>query len=136
VSLLKLLWRRRKRDAADDTPRIVEKGERVPVHEFDATLAGIDLENQDGSKRQEIVARAKVGDETIFVAQMGALKLVAVFLAETGEQLGYLKREVSKKVIQEARGYDYGSRICEISKPDPETGIRGVTLTVQVFEKP
>jgi|GEM_PF-4767413 len=135
MSLLRLLFRRKDRTPKDTTPKIVTKGERVPVHSFATELAGIDLENPDGSMRQDIIARTEVGAETILVAQMGALKLAAVFLAETGDQIGYLPREVSTKIIREAKGYDYGTRVAAIGEPDPETGIRDVTLTIDVFEK-
>ncbi len=136
MSLLGWVFGRKRRAAAKDpTPTIVEKGERVPVHEFGARLAGVDLENPDGSMRQDIIARTKPGAETVFVAQLGVLKLVAVFLAKTGEQLGYLPRETSEKIIREAKGYDYGSRVDEVHDPDPETGVRHVTLTIEVFEK-
>ncbi len=135
MSLLGWILGRRKKAPQDDTPQIVEKGERVPVHSFEAMLSGVDLENPDGSQRQEIIARTQVGAETILVAQMGALKLAAVFLAENGEQLGYLPREVSSQIIREAKGYDYGSRIAAIGQPDPGSGVRSVTLTIDVFEK-
>ena len=127
--------RNKRRASKDPTPTIVTKGAREPVHEFGARLTGVELENQDGSSRQDIIARTQPGAETIFIAQMGVLKLVAVFLAETGEQLGFLPRETSQKIIKEARGYEYGSRVAEIHEPDPETGIRHVTLTIEVFEK-
>lgn len=136
MSILGWIFGRKKRAAArDPTPSIVSKGNREPIHEFGARLVGVDLENPDDSSRQEIIARTKPGAETIFVAQMGAMKLVAVFVAETGEQLGFLPRETSAKIIKEAKGYDYGSRVAEIHEPDPETGIREVTLTIEVFEK-
>lgn len=135
MSLLGWILGRRKKTPEDNTPQIVEKGERVPMHSFEVVLSGVDLENPDGSKRQEIIARTEVGAETILVAQMGALKLAAVFLAETGEQLGYLPREVSSQIIREAKGYDYGTRVAAIGDPDPDSGIRSVTLTIDVFEK-
>ena len=136
MSILGWIFGRKKRQyAKDPTPTIVEKGERKPIHEFGARLTGVDLENPDGSFRQEIIARTKSGAETIFVAQMGALKLVAVFLAETGEQIGYLNRETSQKIIREAKGFDYGSRVDEIMEPDPESGVRNITITIEVFEK-
>jgi len=127
---------RRKKAPQDNTPQVVEKGKREPIHSFESALSGVDLENPDGSQRQEIIARTQAGAETILVAQMGALKLAAVFLVESGEQLGYLPREVSGKIIREAKGYDYGSRVAAIGEPDPDTGVRGVTLTIEVFEKP
>jgi hypothetical protein len=136
MSLISWLFPRKKRAAKDPTPQVVEKGPRDPIHSFEAPLVGVELENQDNSVRQEIIARTAVGAETILVAQMGALKLAAVFVAETGEQLGYLSREVSIKIIREAKGYDYGSRVATIHEPDPDSGIRNVTLTVEVFEKP
>lgn len=136
MSILGWLFGRKRRASKDPTPTIVAKGQRKPIHEFGARLSGVELENPDGSMRQDIIARTKPGAETIFVAQMGVLKLVAVFLAETGEQLGYLPRETSEKIIKEAKGYDYGSRVESIHDPDPETGIRHVTLTIEVFEKP
>jgi hypothetical protein len=135
MSLLGLLFGRKRRSAPDPPPQIVAKGKREPIHAFGARLAGIDLENPDGSRRQDIIARARPGAETIMVAQIGALKLVAVFLAESGEQIGYLKRETSEKIVREAKGYDYGSRIDEIGEPDPETGVRQVLLAIEVFEK-
>ena len=136
MSILGWLFNRGKRKASrDPTPTIVTKGNRQPIHEFGTRLVGVDLENPDDSSRQDIIARTKPGAETIFVAQMGAMKLVAVFLAETGEQLGFLNRETSAKIIKEAKGYDYGSRVGEIHEPDPETGIRELTLTIEVFEK-
>lgn len=135
MSLLGWLFRRGKKTPRDTGPKIVKKGKREPIHTFETELSGVDLENPDGSQRQEIIARARAGAETVLVAQMGALKLAAVFLAETGEQIGYLPREVSAKIIREAKGYDYGTRIAAIGEPDEETGVRGVTLTVEVFEK-
>ncbi|MCA8926428.1 MAG: hypothetical protein KDC18_00040 [Alphaproteobacteria bacterium] len=135
MSLLGWLFGRRRKAPKDNTPQIVELGERKPIHSFETTLSGIDLENPDGSMRQDIIARTTVGTETILVAQMGALKLAAVFVAETGEQLGYLPREVSTKIIREAKGHDYGTRVAAIGEPDPETGVRDVTLAIDVFEK-
>jgi hypothetical protein len=136
MALINWLFRRKKTAPKDAAPQIVKKGRREPIHWFEAPVVGVELENQDGSIRQEIIARANEGAETIMVAQMGALKLVAVFLAESGEQIGFLQREVSAKIIREAKGYDYGSRIATIGEPDPENGIRAVVLTVEVFEKP
>jgi hypothetical protein len=135
MALLNWLFRRKK-VAVDPTPQIVEQGKRKPIHIFEAAVVGVDLENQDGSFRQEIISRTEPGVETILVAQMGALKLAAVFIAATGEQIGFLSRDVSNKIIREAKGYDYGSRIGAINDPDPETGIRNVTLEINVFEKP
>jgi hypothetical protein len=136
MSLINWLFPRKKAAPKDPTPQIVEKGPREPIHWFEAPVVGVELENQDDTVRQEIIARADVGAETLLVAQMGALKLAAVFIAATGEQIGYLSREVSIKIIREAKGYDYGSRIAEIHEPDPDSGIRNVTLTIEVFEKP
>ena len=132
MSVLRWIFGRKKKAPPDTGPKIVEKGEREPIHSFTSNLAGVDLENPDGSKRQEIIERSKPGAETILVAQMGALKLAAVFLVESG---GYLPREVSEKIVREARGYDYGSRIAAIGEADPDTGVRNVTLTIDVFEK-
>jgi hypothetical protein len=135
MSLLNWLFRRKKRAPKDPTPQIVELGERQPIHSFESAIVGVELENQDGSFRQEIIARTLPGTETILIAQMGALRLAAVFVAESGEQLGYLARDVSIKIIREAKHHDYGSRIAAIGEPDPETGVRSVTLTIDVFEK-
>lgn len=135
MSLLARLLGRKKKTPVDDTPRVVKKGARTPIHSFEAELSGTELENPDGSLRQDIIARTEVEAETILVAQMGALKLAAVFLAETGEQIGYLPRQVSGKIISEAKSYDFGTRIAWIGEPDPETGHRAVGLTIEVFEK-
>jgi hypothetical protein len=136
MALLNWLFRRKKQTPTDPTPQIVEQGAREPVHWFEAAVVGVELENQDGSIRQDIIARTEPGTETILVAQMGALKLAAVFSAATGEQIGYLPREVSNKIIREAKGYDYGSSIASISEPDEDSGIRNVVLTINVFQKP
>jgi len=60
MSLLRFLFNRDRtnRKSADNSPRMVEKGRRQPLHSFEATLSGVDLQNQDGSWRQEVIARA------------------------------------------------------------------------------
>ena len=135
MGLFDILFRRKTRSPADNTPRIVEKGAREPVDSFDVTLSGTDLENQDGSLRQTIIANSMPGTETIMIAQMGTLKLLAVFIAETGEQIGFVPREPSARLIREAKRHDYGSRIAEIGEPDPENGQRSVILTIDVYRK-
>jgi len=66
---------------------------------------------------------------------MGGLKSAAVFPAATGQQLGYLPREISAKIIREAKVYDYDTRTADIGEPDPDTGMRALTLTIKVFEQ-
>ena len=137
MSLFGNLFGRKKRGPAPDPgPKIVSKDDRAPIHDFQTELVGVELENPDDTKRQDIIARASVGAEIILLTERRAMGLVSVYIAESGQQIGFLPRETSTKIKKEARGYDYRTYIDEISEPAPETGVRGVTLTVEVFEKP
>jgi len=136
VSLLRWLFNRGKNKSKEPPgPKIVELEEREPVHVFQTHLAGDDLQNPDGSQRQDIIARNEVGAETILMEHRGTMGLVAVHVAATGEQIGFLPREISRKIKKEARGYDYRTLIDDIGEPDPETGIRRPSLTIEVYEK-
>jgi hypothetical protein len=143
MSILAWLMRRRSgatpataTGSAPATPPISLVGDREPNWTFDAEVAGTDLENDDGSIRQDIIRRTEIGQETLLIDLPTIPKLVAVFVAATGDQLGYLPRKVAQRILAESRRYEFRSFVKDI-KPDVEREeILRVLLGIDVFEKP
>lgn len=142
MSILARLFRRKPAEAAAGgppdrhMPPISEVGDRVPKWSFDAEIAGTDLENDDGSLRQEIIRRVEIDQETLLVDLPTIPKLVAVFVAATGEQLGYLPRKVGERIIAESRRYEFRTYVKDIQPDVEREDILRVLLGIDVFEKP
>ena len=67
--------------------------------DFHTKVVGVTFDNDDGSSRQEIIKKCKVGDSIIFkpVPAEKYPEAIGVFTT-TGEQFGYVNAELARKL--------------------------------------
>jgi len=105
------------------------------THRYFLNVAGASFNNDDGSERQKIISRCKVGDELLLIREPnnrfdpGAIKVTRL----KGQQIGYLPASVtchgdsSGLASQIDTGMNYRCRIADISG-----GVFGVWFGVKV----
>lgn len=93
-------------------------GNSSNVRHVFSKVVGISRPNRDGSSRQDIAAKCQTLEKLVLRHEEDNPvdpNAVAV-LRETGEQLGYLRAELAKEVVQNAgQGYSYGVNVAEVT---------------------
>ena len=113
--------------------------ERTPDREFQTKVVGVTFENADGATRQRIIAKCGIGEDIDLVPEPDNphdANAVAVKRRGTGEQIGYLSRDVAGRLVEQAEsGTAFSAEIHEIiggggwfSKES-----RGVILRIGVY---
>ncbi len=92
--------------------------ERTPYREFQTKVVGVTFENADGASRQSIISRCGIGEDIELVREPDNphdANAVAVTRRRTGEQIGYLSRDVAGRFVEQAEsGQEFSAEICEI----------------------
>jgi HIRAN domain-containing protein len=108
------------------------------VRHFFADVAGESYPNSDGSDRLAIIQKCTVGellvleDEPDNPADINAIGV----LRESGEQIGYLPRDMAAEVVsRSAKGWQYHAAIAGLGRAHGH-GPYGVALLVVVDEAP
>jgi hypothetical protein len=96
-------------------------------------VAGVSHRNNDGTSRQAIIARCQVGERLLLEHDpdnpydVNAIRV----LRQSGEQLGYLSRELAGEVVSRARkGIRYVAFIKDLTGGESDKPTRGVNLLV------
>jgi hypothetical protein len=103
------------------------------VRRFFAHVAGESFRNADGSERQAIIARCRVGEPLVLEHEpdnphdINAIRV----LRTTGEQIGYLTRELAGEVVSRGPG-DFYAFVAGIGRADG--GLYGVALLIIVAD--
>lgn len=84
----------------------VESVELVEVTHFIATVAGASHPNRNGSSRQEIVQRCKLGERLYLIHEIGNRydKHATRVVRQNGEQVGYVPKEIADVVVEDFTG--------------------------------
>jgi hypothetical protein len=92
----------------------------VSLEHFFGHVAGESHRNADGSDRQAIIPRCRVGELLVLEHEpnnphdINAIRI----LRQTGEQIGYLEREFAGEVVsRSAKGRQYHAVIAGIGRP-------------------
>lgn len=100
---------------------------------FICAVVGESFRNDDGTSRQDIIRRCAVGEPVLLVPEplnRYDRNAIAVRRAATGEQLGYLRREVAARLVDDlADDYTASAFIYRIGNADPQIPL-GVFLSV------
>ena len=86
--------------------RTVAQGVQVASkRSFHTKVVGVTFQNDDGSSRQRILKRCRKGEHLVLVNTPipEDRNAVAVRRASTGEQLGYLSRELAAEIAPKLR---------------------------------
>ncbi|MGM0609408.1 MAG: HIRAN domain-containing protein [Candidatus Muiribacteriota bacterium] len=92
--------------------------EKQIVESFYTKVAGVTFSNNDDVNRQEILKYCRVGDNINLVPRPNEYddNAVEIINTELGEQLGFLKSELSRKMYKWIKaGNDYKAEISEIT---------------------
>jgi hypothetical protein len=105
------------------------------LRHFFGHVAGESYRNADGSDRQRIIPRCRVGELLVLKHEpdnphdINAIRV----LRQSGEQIGYLERELAGQVVsREAKGEQYHAAIAGIGRARAGVGPWGVALLIIV----
>lgn len=105
---------------------------RELVHFF-SKVAGVSHDNADGSSRQAVIRRCKVGEKLVLDHEEDDKhdpNAVRVCRAE-GAQLGFLKAELAEEVVRlSGRGYLWAAFISDLTGGTRDAPTRGVNLVL------
>ncbi len=108
----------------------------MSLEHFFGHVAGESHRNADGSDRQAIIPRCRVGDLLVLEHEpdnphdINAIRV----LRQNGEQIGYLEREFAGEVVsRSAKGRTYHAVIADIGRPR-RSAPYGVALLIIVEE--
>ena len=91
---------------------------RIPRREFQTKVVGVTFTNADGAPRQRIIAKCGIGEDIELVPEPDNphdANAVAVTRRRTGEQIGYLSRDVAGRLVEQAEsGMEFSAEIHEI----------------------
>lgn len=76
------------------------------MHSFHTKIAGVKANNPDGENRQKVIAKCSRGEKLCLVREPDNpddRRAVKVCRRSTGEQLGYLSRELGRDVSRRMR---------------------------------
>jgi hypothetical protein len=114
--------------------RRAAKGGGVSLDHFFGQVAGESHRNDDGSDRQAIIPRCRVGELLVLEHEpdnphdINAIRV----LRQNGEQIGYLEREFAGQVVsRSAKGLKFHAAIAGIGRPRRSTPY-GVALLIIV----
>ena len=106
----------------------------MALDHFFGQVAGESRRNDDGSDRQAIIARCRVGEllrlehEPDNPHDINAIRV----LRQNGEQIGYLEREFAGQVVSRtAKGYVFRAAIAGIGRPQ-RSAFYGVAILIIV----
>ena len=92
----------------------------APLEHFFGHVAGESHRNADGSDRQAIIPRCRVGDRLVLEHEpdnphdVNAIRV----LRQNGEQIGYLDREFAGQVVsRSAKGWKFHATMAGIGRP-------------------
>ncbi len=113
--------------------------EGTPPREFFTRVVGVTYENEDGSSRQRIIEKCRVGDDMRLEWQPDNphdANAIAVRRRPTGEQIGYLAREVAARAVEQMQaGTEFSAEIHEIRGGGFLSGKSlGVVLRIGVYD--
>lgn len=93
--------------------------ERTPDKEFFTKAVGVTKGNPDGSSRQDIIARCKIGEALELIHQPNNRydpNAIAVHRRKTGEQIGFLNRDLASDLVRDAAaGKQFSAEISDLT---------------------
>jgi hypothetical protein len=134
VAMLPLVWLFPTRAPKS---RVVCSPSRSIMRHFFANIVGESFRNEDGSDRQAIIPRCRVGElltlehEPDNPHDINAIRV----LRQTGEQIGYLERDFAGEVVSRTvKGWGFHALVAGIGRARG-TGPYGVALLVVVEDE-
>lgn len=111
--------------------------ERKPYRVFRTKVAGVTYDNPDGSSRQKIIKRCRVGEEAQLVWEPNNphdANAVAV-RRQSDEQIGYLNRDVAETFVGQSQGgKQFSAEVAELIGGGWLSGkSRGVVLEIAMY---
>lgn len=106
-------------------------------HEF-AKVAGVTFPNDDGSERQEIIARCAIGERLDFHhdPQNPFSAFATRVLRTTGEQLGHAPEYLAERIVERADdGYSAIGTITDLTGGVFDKPTRGVNFAIFFYDK-
>lgn len=97
-----------------DPPK--RRGAKRVTRRFETRIAGLDYANRDGSDRHEILSTCKIGEDVNLVREPNNShdENAIMVVRKNGQQLGYLRREVAKRLVTQVKVADLlGAEIAE-----------------------
>ncbi len=92
--------------------------DRKPMREFRTKVVGVTYTNPDGESRQRIIKKCTVGEDILLERQPNNPhdeNAIAVRRRNTGDQIGYLSREVAQTLVRQAdAGKEFSAEVAEI----------------------
>lgn len=112
----------------------------MPWKEFHSKIVGVTYPNDDGSSRQELLAKCGKGQKLdLALRPMEQDKNAVAVLTRSGEQLGWLSREVASGIARALRKKDYYAKaqITELTGGGwgPFKKTRGCNILISEFEE-
>ena len=109
-----------------------------PVRSFHTKVVGVTKKNEDGSKRQEVIAGCKVGELVVLIRESENpydSNAIAVYHSSR-KQIGFIAADLAEQLAPDLdSGQTISSRISDLTGGTPEKPSRGVNLEITVFQR-
>jgi hypothetical protein len=113
---------------------VANRDNEEAVDHFFARVAGETSRNSDGSDRQAVIARCRVGDLLVLEHEpdnpqdINAVRVIT----RRGEQIGYLERHLAGEVVsRRAKGWSFHALVADVARAGGQ-GPYGVALLIVV----
>ncbi len=105
------------------------------IKEFHTKLVGVTHDNDDGTSRQKIIRRCRIGENLKLVWQPNNLydsNAVAI-CRESGEQVGWLSRTVAEEIVRRGKeGEQFSIEISDLTGGTRSRPTLGVNVKIGV----
>lgn len=109
-----------------------------PVRSFHTKVVGVTKKNEDGSKRQEVIAGCKVGELVLLIRESENpydSNAIAVYHSSR-KQIGFIAADLAEQLAPDLdSGQTISARISDLTGGTPEKPSRGVNLEIAVFQR-
>ena len=109
-----------------------------PVRSFHTKVVGVTKKNEDGSRRQGVIAGCKVGEQVLLIRESENpydSNAIAVYHSSR-KQIGFISADLAEKLAPDMdSGQPISARISDLTGGTPEKPSHGVNLEIAIFQR-
>ncbi len=109
-----------------------------PLRSFHTKVVGVTKKNEDGGKRQEVIAGCKVDELVLLIRESENpydSNAIAVYHSSR-KQIGFIAADLAERLAPDMdSGQPISARISDLTGGTPEKPSRGVNLEIAIFQR-
>jgi hypothetical protein len=109
-----------------------------PVRSFHTKVVGVTKKNEDGRKRQEVIAGCKVGELVLLIRENENpydSNAIAVYHSSRNK-IGFIAADLAERLAPDMdSGQTISARVSDLTGGTPEKPSRGVNLEIVIFQR-